>query len=148
MISKKEISRMIEAGRHARYNEPEKQEYKRLSLKLMRAVAKELGCYGPGIVRFNAGGIAVCGDSILHSEWVYIMLSDGSFMSSGLGVLVRTCSGRKDYTGDRNTYYSLSDLQTHGAHGLAQFALTLQSAKEAGCAPKTVHASYFEKVSQ
>lgn len=120
MISKAEIRRMIQAGKTAAYNEANKAEYKRLSLKLMRSTAKLLGCYGPGIVRFNAGGIAVSGDAILHSDRVYINLSFGCCQS--LGVMVRAVESRKDYHGKANHWYPLEKLAEYGAVGLAEFA--------------------------
>lgn len=120
MISKAELKRMIETGRNASYNEANKAEYKRLALKLLRSVAKLLNCYGPGIVRFNPGGIAVSGDAILHSDRVYIDLSFGT--CADLGILVRACESRKDYHGKANHWYTFERLTADGAQGLALFA--------------------------
>ena len=132
-----EIRQMLLAGQNAGcYTPATKEVYRRLSLKFLRRVRALMGLTAETCdVRFNPGGIAVCGDAILHSNRVYVQISWSTFhIGGGLGVLVRTCNGRKDYTGDRNTYYSLEHLietRSDGADGLAQYALTLTAEKYA-----------------
>ena len=88
-------------------------------MTLLRQVAKHLGLpKGTFEVRFNPGGIAVSGDATLHGENIYITLN----ADMGLGVLVRTCKGRKDYTGGMNCWYGFDFLADKGAAGLADFA--------------------------
>lgn len=58
-------------------------------------------------LRFNPGGIAVWGEVTLHCEHVYIQASHGC----DLGVLVRACEGRKDYTGRQNCWIDFQTLR-------------------------------------
>lgn len=81
------------------YNEEMKREFKNLSMRIARRLAREI----PGGARasYNAGGIAVSGDITVHGDFVYV-----SWEADILNwILVRTCKGRKDYTGGRNQQY-------------------------------------------
>ncbi len=63
-------------------------------------------------LRSNQGGIAVSGEMTLHHEAVYVQVSQ-SVMGGDLGILIRTCRGRRDYTGGGNNFaplYFLDDL--------------------------------------
>ena len=73
----------------------------------MRHLAEYLG-FPPEAydLRSNAGGIAVSGEITLHHEHVYIQVSQSS-MGPESGVLIRTCEGRRDYTGGRNHFVPL-----------------------------------------
>lgn len=77
---------------------------------LLRALATELALQ-PGTfdVRSNLGGIAVSGEVTLHADHLYVQLLE-SCTSRGLSILYRSCSSRKDYTGDQNHWVSLSDF--------------------------------------
>ena len=55
-----------------------------------------------GAVRFNPGGCAVSGEVTLHTDHVYIQFSGD--LHNQLGVLIRTCKGRKDYCGGPNQW--------------------------------------------
>ena len=93
---KSTIGSLIIQAQGASYNDENKQEWKKDGLRFMRAVAKELGlAKGTYDVRFCAGGIAVSGDCILHSEGLYLHLND-------FGFYWRTVKGRKDYVGGYN----------------------------------------------
>jgi len=59
---------------------------------------------GDADIRFNPGGIAVSGETTLHAGRVYVQFSGDYHGRSG--VLVRSCKGRKDYTGGWNRYAS------------------------------------------
>jgi hypothetical protein len=73
----------------------------------LRKVAKALGLTKEQFdLRFNPGGIAVWGEVTLHTDTLYIQASKGCDM----GVLVRTCNGRKDYCGGRNNYLPVALL--------------------------------------
>lgn len=75
----------------------------------LRKVAKSLGLNtGQYDLRFNAGGIAVWGEVTLHTDTHYIQASSDHDMS----VLIRTCKGRKDYSGGPNHYASTKLLLT------------------------------------
>ena len=65
----------------------------------------------PGLqaLRSNKAGIAVSGEVTMHHATVYIQV--GQFgLSSGHGILIRTCKGRKDYTGGANHFVALTML--------------------------------------
>jgi hypothetical protein len=76
----------------------------------LRRLAKELGL-APGSydLRSNQGGIAVSGEVTLHHEQVYVQVSQ-SALGGDLGVLIRTCRGRRDYVGGPNNFASLGRL--------------------------------------
>ena len=52
-------------------------------------------------LRSNLGGIAVSGEITLHHDDVYIQVCQPA-SGADSGILVRTCQGRRDYTGGRN----------------------------------------------
>jgi hypothetical protein len=102
------------------YNQENKEMFRRAAMAMLRKVALHLRLpTGSFEVRFNPGGIAVSGDATLHSEGVYVTLNADGF---GLGVLVRSCKGRKDYAGGRNCWFPFDRLTKEGASGLAEFA--------------------------
>ena len=139
-----ELKNLIMAGKAASYNAERKEEYRRLSMRLLREVRKLLGGSAETIdVRFNPGGIAVCGDATLHADNAYIQISAGSFMfgADSLGILVRAVNSRKDYTGAGNRYFTFESLLQYGAQGLAQFAAQVASA-DAGQSPRYGKAPY------
>jgi hypothetical protein len=75
--------------------------------KLLKQVAEELGLTKDQYdLRVNPGGIAVWGEVTLHTDNLYIQASHGC----SLGVLVRTCNGRRDFTGGYNRYIPVSRL--------------------------------------
>jgi hypothetical protein len=113
-----DIKKLI-ASRDCGYNESEKNEFRRLSRKLLKEVA-DLTQLGGADLRWNEGGIAVSGEATLHADRVYIQVS-----GIDLGILVCTCNGRKDYTSGRNTWFSWPRLMEHGAAGLASYATQL-----------------------
>ncbi len=53
--------------------------------------------------------IAVSGEITLHYDAVYIQVSQPA-TGHDSGILIRRCKGRKDYTGERNHFASLSLL--------------------------------------
>lgn len=80
------------------YNEETKAQYKKLSLKFLRSLAKKLSLpKGTYSIRFNPGGIAVSGDAILHHDKFYISFG-------GYGAYWRECNGQKDYSGKVNRW--------------------------------------------
>ncbi len=67
--------------------------------------------FAPGSfdLRSNLAGIAVSGEITLHHDAVYVQVSQ-SCMGVGMGVLVRTCRSRRDYTGGQNNWLPLAAL--------------------------------------
>ncbi len=119
-MTQSELAGLIALDGQCSYHEENKKKFGRLSLKLLRALAKELGLEKTGAdIRYNQGGVAVSGDSTLHADHLYVTFNmDGL----GLGVLVRTCRHRKDYTGGPNRWFSFDRLESTGIPGLAVFA--------------------------
>lgn len=83
------------------YDAAQKRLFHSTARARLRRLAAELGL-PPGSydLRSNQGGIAVSGEITLHHEQVYVQVSQGC----GLGVLIRTCRGRRDYTGGPNNW--------------------------------------------
>lgn len=61
-------------------------------------------------IRSNLGGIAVSGEVTLHSDRLYVQLSESCVGAAGVSVLYRTCSGRSDYCGHQNRFKHTKDL--------------------------------------
>lgn len=119
-MTQSELTRLTALNGRCTYHEANKKEFKRLSQKLLRALATELGLERTDRdIRYNPGGIAVSGDSTLHADHLYVTFNVDGF---GLGVLVRTCKHRKDYTGGPNRWFSFERLKSTGVPGLTAFA--------------------------
>lgn len=68
---------------------------------ILRRVAEQLGLKKEDYdLRTNMGGPAVRGETTLHGEGIYIQIGS----QFGSEVLVRSCKGRKDYTGGANNF--------------------------------------------
>lgn len=76
----------------------------------LRRLAAELG-FPPASfdLRSNQGGIAVSGEITLHHARVYVQVCQPATRADS-GILIRTCEGRRDYTGGRNHFAPLSML--------------------------------------
>ncbi len=122
-----EIKRLQSAAKHSSYNDTEKREFKRLALKALRELNVLLGVNAD--VRYNAGGIAVSGEATLHGDGLYVQIQQ-SCTSPDLNILVRTCKGRKDYTGGRNTYFPVERLNVYGIQGLGAYCAQLVAFEE------------------
>ncbi len=61
-------------------------------------------------LRINKAGIAVSGEVTLHTDNVYVQVQQSALGDLNFGILIRTCAGRKDYTGDQNHWLPLSKL--------------------------------------
>ena len=102
----------------ASYNETKKAQFKKDAMALLRKVVKLLGLEkGTYDLRYNPAGIACSGDATLHGEDIYVSFN----LDVCEWVLVRTCKGRKDYTGGPNRQYRFAQLAEEGAEGLAEF---------------------------
>ena len=93
----------------------------------MQSLAKELGLpKGSFDIRVNQGGPAVSGEVTLHSEELYVQASQSSG-GPRMGILFRTCEGRKDYRGGHNFFAHILDLEDiHGLAGRLDVALKLR----------------------
>lgn len=81
-----------------------------------RARRRSRRSQGPSISRPTAirvrsclGGVAVSGEAILHSETIYVQLSQGR-TGPGHKILFRSVEGRTDYTGGPNNWASVDEL--------------------------------------
>lgn len=79
--------------------------------KLLKDVAKELGLI-PSDYRLttNMAGPAVCGETVLHTESLYLILQD-SFSDRGAAqIMYRTVTSRTDYQGGTNNFINVDHL--------------------------------------
>ena len=92
------------------YDAAQKKSFHASARARLRRLAVELAMpAGSYDLRSNQGGIAVSGEITLHHEGVYIQVSQ-SAMGGGMGVLIRTCRGRRDFTGGVNNFATLTML--------------------------------------
>lgn len=92
------------------YEPDRKRHFHTVARARLRRLASELGF--PPIsfdLRSNQGGIAVSGEITLHHERVYVQVCQPATRAD-TGILIRTCEGRRDYTGGRNHFAPLSML--------------------------------------
>ena len=88
--------------------EPEiKQRFHTAARARLRRLATTLDfAFGSFDLRSNFGGVAVSGEITLHHDDVYIQLCQPA-TGADSGILIRTCQGRRDYTGGRNHFAPL-----------------------------------------
>jgi len=96
--------------RSASYDAHQKQQFHRHARARLKALAVELK-FPPGSfdLRSNAGGIAVSGEITLHHDAVYIQVCQPA-TGWDSGIMIRTCKGRRDYTGGANNFVPLRML--------------------------------------
>ena len=99
------------------YEPGRKQRFHAVARARLRRLAAELG-FPPASfdLRSNQGGIAVSGEITLHHERVYVQVSQPA-TGADTGILIRTCQGRRDYTGGPNHFAPLSLLDDIAALG-------------------------------
>ena len=101
---------MFDWHRRCAYDGEQKKKFHREARTALRALAKELRFSESSYdVRSNQGGIAVSGELILHGDGVYIQVCQPA-TGADTGILIRTCEGRRDFTGGRNRLAPLSLL--------------------------------------
>lgn len=84
------------------YNETAKKTQSKKAMATLRKVVNLLGLEKDSYnLWFSEGGIAVWGEAILHTDTFYIQFQPKNY------ILVRSCKGRGDYCGGRNTYVTL-----------------------------------------
>ena len=111
------------------YDAAQKRAFHLAARKRLKALAVELG-FAPDSydLRSNEAGIAVSGEITLHHTAIYIQVSQ-SCMGAGSGILIRTCKGRRDYTGGSNRFAPLSMLDDLAALA-ARVRLVMEPAAE------------------
>lgn len=115
---------MFDWTKSCSYDEEQKRRFHTMARSRLKKLATELHLPARSYdVRSNKAGIAVSGEVTLHHSAVYIQV--GQFgMSSGHGILIRTCKGRKDYTGGSNHVVALTMLDDIPALAAAVRAIT------------------------
>jgi hypothetical protein len=105
------------------YDAEAKREFLRSGRQMAIRLASALGLNEDQyVVRVNEGGPAVSGEVTLHTDTHYVQFGQFSG-SANKAFLVRTCKGRKDYTGGRNHYIKWEDLRDLGR--VAEFIMSL-----------------------
>jgi len=101
--------------RSASYDAHQKQLFHRHARARLKALAQELKFpSGSFDLRSNAGGIAISGEITLHHDAVYIQVCQPA-TGWGSGIMIRTCKGRRDYTGGANNFVPLRMLDDPSA---------------------------------
>lgn len=106
------------------YDEAQKRRFHATARSRLKQLAAQLRL-PPGTfeIRSNKGGIAVSGEITLHHDRAYVQV--GQFaMTSGHGILIRTCKGRRDYTGGPNHFAALTLLDDIPALAASVHAIT------------------------
>jgi hypothetical protein len=89
------------------YNPEIKQRFHAAARRRLRRLAAALGfSAGSFDLRSNPAGIAVSGEITLHHDTVYVQVCQRS-IGADSGILIRTCQGRRDYTGGPNYFAAL-----------------------------------------
>lgn len=115
---------MFQWDKSCSYDEQQKRRFHSTARSRLKKLAAALelppGSYE---VRSNKAGIAISGEITLHHDRLYVQV--GQFaMSSGHGILIRTCKGRKDFTGGLNHFLPLANLDDIPALAAAIHAIT------------------------
>jgi len=92
------------------YNETQKHLFHREARKRLQELAEAL-CFPRSSysIRSNKAGIAVSGEIILHTDTLYVQVCQPA-TGCDSGILVRSCKGRKEFTGGPNHFGPLSAL--------------------------------------
>ncbi len=115
---------MFDWNRSCSYDGEQKRRFHTTARSRLKKLAAELRLpLGSYDLRSNKGGIAVSGEVTLHHDRPDIQV--GQFgISSAHGILIRTCKGRKDYTGGANHFVALTMLDAIPALAAAVRAIT------------------------
>ena len=98
------------ATKSVSYKCHEKKEFHRLGVYTLKALAEELGLLEPDYeIRNNMGGIAASGEVTLHSDNLYIQLSQSS-LGIRHGFYWRSCNGSRDFCGGKNQWMAWNCL--------------------------------------
>lgn len=98
-------------GGDVSYNPFRKHAFHRAGKRLLKRIADELGLVKEQYdLRSNLGGIAVSGEVTLHTDTLYLQLSQGILWHGEARILYRRCNGRKDYCGHANHFMAVEQL--------------------------------------
>jgi hypothetical protein len=97
-------------GKSCSYDMDAKIAFHNAARQRLKQVAQHLGLAPEDYdLRTNKAGIAVSGETTLHCDGLYVQVGQ-SCMGNNNGILFRGCDHRKDYTGHRNNFAALSEL--------------------------------------
>lgn len=109
------------------YDDTQKSAFHRNAKRALKKLADEMNLAGTDYdLRTNKGGIAVSGEITLHTDDVYVQVSQ-PFGGKGSEILIRTCKDRKDYTGGQNHFAAISRLDDIPA--LSEIVLKIREQK-------------------
>ncbi len=92
------------------YNPDAKAQFHAQARRQLKQLATLLGLVPNAYdLRSNQGGIAVSGETTMHSDNLYVQISQPA-LGFDSGILFRTCQGRRDYSGGVNNFASLDLL--------------------------------------
>ncbi len=92
------------------YDDAQKHSFHATGRKRLKMLAAALGFEPDSFeVHCNQGGIAVSGEVTLHADTLYVQVCQPA-TGCDSGILIRTCKGRKDYTGGPNNFAPLGYL--------------------------------------
>ena len=92
------------------YDDAQKNLFHSTARSRLKRLAAELGLAVDSFdLRSNKAGVAVSGEVTLHHDQIYIQVGQ-SCMGRGIGVLIRTSRGRRDFTGGINNFVPLALL--------------------------------------
>lgn len=98
-------------GGDVSYDALRKQAFHKAAKRFWKRVADELGLAKEQYdLRANVAGIAVSGEITLHTDTLYLQLSQGALMQGRAQILYRGCDGRKDYVGHANNFIEVGRL--------------------------------------
>jgi hypothetical protein len=81
-----------------------KHDFHKVAKARLTELADALGLTaGDYAIRSNRGGIAVSGEITLHTDTLYVQISQ-SCLGAGHEIMFRACSGRDDYCGKVNHF--------------------------------------------
>lgn len=110
------------------YNEDAKAEFHRLGRLVCKEIAKALELpTGTFDIRSNKGGIAVSGEVMLHSDSLYLQLSEGVDFGDGRKFMFRYCNGRKDYSGGANRWMRWDHLMNDFEDAIREIKLAVEN---------------------
>jgi hypothetical protein len=95
-----------------------KKKFHSIARRKLRKLANELGLTAKDYkLSTNPGGIAVAGETTLHTDTFYLQISQSCF-GRGSEIMYRACAGRGDYCGRQNYYAEVSQLDDPAAFAL------------------------------
>lgn len=125
---------MFQWTKSCSYDDEQKRRFHSTARSRLKKLAAELRlAAGSYDVRSNKAGIAVSGEITLHHDRFYLQV--GQFgLSSGHGILIRTCKDRRDFTGGPNHFVGLQLLDDIPALAAGVRAVTGVAADDVGTA--------------